>query len=477
VLLVVGLGATGEAVARRAADEAGRGDAVAVVDDDPSGGRFAERAAALEARGVAVIGAPSAEALAELVAGADLVVPSPGVPEAHPVYRLAAEAGVPVRSEIELAGAAAARRGLPLVAVTGTNGKTTVTTLIAEMLSAGGRRARAAGNIGLPLIDAVHDGDVDVVVAEVSSFQLRFTEGFRPRVAVFLNIAEDHLDWHPTFEDYVAAKARVFANQAGDDLLVFNADDEQVAAAARAAPARGVAFTVHGDRGITATGCDPPREPAPRRDRLRSGPGVAGAWRLAAGQLVRPDGALLAPVSELARNGPHDVANALAAAAAAAELGASGEAIRHVLATFPGLPHRVTPVGQSGGVTFVDDSKATNPHAALAALAGFDSVVLLAGGRNKGLDLDVLRTEAGRIRAVVAIGEAAGEVEACFAGVRPVRRAGSMAEAVRLGAELAQPGDTVLLSPACASFDWYTSYAARGDDFARQVALLLESAR
>ena len=449
MLLVVGLGATGEAVARRAAAEAGRGDAVAVVDDDPSGGRFAERAAALEALGVAVVGAPSPEALAELVAGVDLVVPSPGVPEAHPVYRLAAGAGVPVRSEIELAGAVAAGRGLPLVAVTGTNGKTTVTTLIAEMLSAGGLRARAAGNIGRPLIDAVHDEDVDVVVAEVSSFQLRFTETFRPRVAVFLNVAEDHLDWHPTFGDYVAAKARIFANQAGDDLLVFNADDGAVAAAAKTAR-RALAFSLR-----------------PRPD----------SWRLEGGHLAQPDGAPLMAVADLDRNGPHDIANALAAAAAAAELGASGDAIRHVLATFSGLPHRVTPVGQSGGVTFVDDSKATNPHAALAALAGFDSVVLLAGGRNKGLDLGVLRAEAGRIRAVVAIGEAAGEVEACFAGVRPVRRAASMAEAVRLGAELAQPGDTVLLSPACASFDWYTSYAARGDDFARQVALLLEPSR
>ena len=440
--LVVGLGVTGEAVARRLAADG----PVTVVDDNPSAARFAERAAALEALGVQVVGAPTEARLAELVTGADLVVPSPGVPESHPVYRLAEGAGVPLRSEIELAGEAAADRGLALVAVTGTNGKTTVTTLIAEMFSVGGRRAVAAGNIGRPLLDAVHD-DVDVVVAEVSSFQLRFTERFRPRVAVFLNVAEDHLDWHPTFDDYVAAKARIFANQAGDDLLVFNADDPAVAAAAKTAP-RSIGFT------------------------LRSQP---GRWRVQDNHLVRPDDVRLVAVTDLARQGPHDVANALAAAAAAAELGVPDEALRHVLTTFAGLPHRVTPVGQSRGVTFVDDSKATNPHAALAALAGFDTVVLVAGGRNKGLDLGVLRQEAGRIRAVVAIGEAAGEVEAAFAGLRPVRRADSMAEAVRAGAELARPGDTVLLSPACASFDWYTSYAARGDDFARQVRALLES--
>lgn len=443
MILVVGLGVTGEAVARQLATDG----PVTVVDDRPDSAGFAGRAAGLEALGVTVVGSPTPGQLAKLVAAADLVVPSPGVPEAHPVYGLAAEHRVPLHSEIELAAAAAARRGVPLVAVTGTNGKTTVTTMLAELLSAGGRRAVAAGNIGRPLLDAVHD-DVDVVVAEVSSFQLRFTETFRPRVALMLNVAEDHLDWHPSFPEYVAAKARIFANQQADDLLVFNADDEAVAGVAGSAPGRSVAFS------------------------LRAG--AAGAWRLHDGRLVRPDGTALMTASDLARSGPHDIANALAAAAAAADLGVGNEALTRVLASFSGLPHRVTPVGQSGGVTFVDDSKATNPHAALAALAGFDSVVLLAGGRNKGLDLGVLRGEAPRIRAVVAIGEAADEVAEVFEGVRPVRRAGSMAEAVRLGAELAEPGDTVLLSPACASFDWYSGYAARGDDFAREVAALLE---
>jgi UDP-N-acetylmuramoylalanine--D-glutamate ligase len=444
MILVVGLGVTGEAVARRLAADG----PVTVVDDRPDSADFADRAAGLEALGVTVVGRPTAGHLAKLVAAADLVVPSPGVPEAHPVYGLAAEHQVPLHSEIELAGGAAARRGLPLVAVTGTNGKTTVTTMLAELLAAGGRRAVAAGNIGRPLLDAVHD-DVDVVVAEVSSFQLRFTETFRPRVALLLNVAEDHLDWHPSFAEYVAAKARIFANQQDDDLLVFNADDEAVVDAARSAPGRSVPFSIR--------------------------PGAPGAWRLDAGRLVRPDGTPLMAASDLARTGPHDIANALAAAAAAADLGVADDALTRVLASFSGLPHRVTPVGQSGGVTFVDDSKATNPHAALAALAGFDSVVLLAGGRNKGLDLGVLRAEAARIRAVVAIGEAADEVADAFEGIRPVRRADSMAEAVRLGAELAEPGDAVLLSPACASFDWYSGYGARGDDFAREVTALLES--
>jgi UDP-N-acetylmuramoylalanine--D-glutamate ligase len=425
-LLVIGLGVTGEAVALRAIHDG----PVVVVEDRPDVPGVAERAARLEALGVEVVGAPAPAELARLVEAADLVVPSPGVPEAHPVYALAEAAGVPILSEIELAATAARDLGRTLVAVTGTNGKTTVTTLIAEILAASGMKAVAAGNIGRPLIDAVHD-PVDVVVAEVSSFQLRFTREFRPRVAVFLNAADDHLDWHPNFDAYVAAKAKIFANQAGNDLLVYNLDDPAVARAAEAAPARTAGF-----------------------------------------HLGQP---MVVPVSDLRRCAPHDVANALAASAAALDLGAPVDSVAQVLRSFAGLPHRTTPVGQTRGVTFVDDSKATNPHAALAAISGYDSVVLVAGGRNKGLDLSVLATRADRMRAVVAIGEAADEVVAAFEGLVPVAEAGSMAEAVRSAAARAEPGDTVLLSPACASFDWYPGYAARGDDFAACVAALIAS--
>ena len=432
--IVVGLGVTGEAVARRLAAP---GETIVVVEDRPGGDAYEARKAALRRRGVAVAEAPNRDDLERLVASAELVVPSPGVPESHPVYRLAAAAGVPILSEIELAATAAAQLGRLLVAVTGTNGKTTVTTLITEMLVAGGLSAIAAGNIGRPLLDAVHD-DVEVVVAEVSSFQLRFTDRFRPRVAVFLNAADDHLDWHPTFLDYVEAKARIFARQAGGDLLIYNADDRAVAAVAQGAPARTVGFSLDTD--------------------------VRDA------QLFLPgSGEPLLGVGDLPRAAPHDLANALASAAAASEIGVPAQAICQVLAGFSGLPHRTTLVGQSGGVTFVDDSKATNPHAALAAIDGYDSVVLLAGGRNKGLDLGVLASRAGRIRAVVAIGESAGEVAAAFSGVRPVRAAASMADAVKAAVDLAEPGDTVLLSPACASFDWYRSYSERGDDFAARV--------
>jgi UDP-N-acetylmuramoylalanine--D-glutamate ligase len=441
-LLVVGLGVTGEEVARR---RAGAGDEVVVTEDRPGGDDYEERRRHLADLGVEVAATPAPDELARLVEWAELVVPSPGVPEHHPVYGLAVTAGTALVSEIELAATTASELGRTMVAVTGTNGKTTVTTLIHKMLEAAGIRSLAAGNIGRPLIDAVHD-DVEVVVAEVSSFQLRFTDQFRPRVAVLLNAAPDHLDWHPDFSAYVAAKARIMANQAGEDLFVYNADDEAVAEAAMAAPARSVGFSL-----------------------TRS-----GGYRVERGQLVNRDGEAFGPVDALALRRPHDLANALAASAAACDVGASREAVAAALAAFDGLPHRVTLVGQSGGVSFVDDSKATNPHATLAALAGFESVVLLAGGRNKGLDLGVLAREAERVRAVVAIGEAAGEVAEAFDGVRHVRRAQTMTEAVALAADLARPGDTVLLSPACASFDWYPNYAARGDDFAACVRILVE---
>ncbi|HVM02184.1 MAG TPA: UDP-N-acetylmuramoyl-L-alanine--D-glutamate ligase, partial [Acidimicrobiales bacterium] len=331
--------------------------------------------------------------------------------------------------------------GTRFVAVTGTNGKTTVTTLVAAILAADGVRAVAAGNIGLPLVAAV-GGDAEVVVAELSSFQLRHTAEFRPHVAVWLNLAADHLDWHATLEDYAAAKARVWANQGGDDTAVVNADDEAVMRAAAAAPGRVVSFGL--DR---------------------------GDWSAAGGVLRGPAGAVAA-VADLPRALPHDVANALAAMAAASAAGAGPAACRAAVTAFRGLPHRVQLVGEAGGVRYYDDSKATTPAAVQAALRGFQSVVLIAGGRNKGVDLGGLAAEAARVRAVVAIGESAPEVQGAFAGAVPVTVAASMADAVAAAAAAARPGDAVLLSPGCASFDWYRDYAERGDDFAACVRAL-----
>jgi UDP-N-acetylmuramoylalanine--D-glutamate ligase len=416
--LVLGLGVTGDAVVRAAR---GCDAQVTVIEERPGGdAAYAERVTRAAASGATVVEAPEPAVLAELVRAADILVPSPGVRARHAGIVAARTAGIPVRAEIDLA--AERLGGTPLVAVTGTNGKTTVATLITAMLTASGVDAAAAGNIGVPLLDAAAEKR-DVVVAEVSSFQLAFTtEAFRPRVAVFLNLAEDHLDWHESFAEYAAAKARVFEHQMGDDVLVFNADDEHTVRLAQRAPARRMSFTVAD---------------------VESGP--------TSGQ-----------------------ANERAAAMAAREVGATPAGITTALGQFEGLPHRMELVGERAGVRYYDDSKATNPHATLNGVDGASApVVLVAGGRNKGLDLSVLRTLAPHLRVVIAIGEAAPEFAAAFAGLTPVVDAADMRTAVVRAAEHARPGDVVILSPACSSFDWYESYRARGDAFAAEVARLI----
>ena len=439
---VVGFGVTGRAVATYLRS---RGDAVVVLDDRPGPQQVADA----EAAGVTLERTPGDQAaLTAKVAGATMVVPSPGVPVSHPVYAAAARAGVPVISEIELASEVASDRpGTRLVAITGTNGKTTVTTLVTAILNEAGLPAVAAGNIGLPLIEAVQGGH-EVVVAEVSSFQLWFTDRFRPSVSCWLNLAPDHLDWHPDLDHYAAAKARIWANQGPGDRAVFNLDDDAVSARAGAIPA-----------GV---------------ERITWSTRRAASFGLVDGKLVGPGGAAFMAVGELPRSLPHDVSNSLAAAAVAVAAGAPPEACRAALARTGPLPHRVSLVAENGGVGWYDDSKATTPASVLAAVAGFDSVVLIAGGRNKGLDLGVLARAVPPIRAAVGIGEAAGEVAAALGGLVPVSTADSMEAAVASAAAQAGPGDTVLLSPGCASFDWYRSYAERGDHFAATVRHLLE---
>ncbi|GMU77648.1 MAG: UDP-N-acetylmuramoylalanine--D-glutamate ligase [Acidimicrobiia bacterium] len=453
-IVVLGLGMTGDAVLRWAH---ARGDAVLVLDDrveavDPG------RLAVARGLGVEVAPAPVGPEADALLGGVDLVVPSPGVPESHPVLRAAARAGVVCRSEVDLAAEMLEARGRRLVAVTGTNGKTTVTELTVAMCEASGVAAVAAGNIGAPLLDEAARRRDALVVAEVSSFQLAHTTpAFRPDAAVILNVAEDHLDWHRTFAGYAAAKARVFAGQHTGDLLVYNADDPVVAALAGDARGRTVAFTLVDDA-----------------------PAGARVVHDATGRmLVAADGRPLVAVADLGAPAPHDLANALAAACLALDVGATPDGIARALRDFARGAHRVQTVAEIDGVRYVDDSKATNVHAALAAIRGFERVVLVAGGRNKGLDLSPLRTAAHHLVGVVAIGDAADEVADAFAGAVPVVRASSMAEAVRAARDQARAagGGVVLLSPACASFDWYSSYAERGDDFAREVGRLAEVRR
>ncbi len=432
-VLVYGLGVSGLATAARLLSE---GADVVVADDDTGDGPR-QHAAAL---GVELLAAPDRGALAAVAGTVDEIVVSPGVPACHPVFSL--DGTVPVLGEVELAWR---RARCPIVAVTGTNGKTTVTTLVQAMLAASGRGAVAAGNIGLPLLEAVA-GDAEVIVAEVSSFQLALTTSFRPAVGAWLNFSADHLDWHATVDDYRGAKARLWANAGPGDVAVVNLEDPVVLEESAVPRARGVTtvgFGLHG-----------------------------GDYTLRAGEIVGPDGAGVARVDELARSMPHDLVDALCATATAVAAGASLQGCRDALVAFRGLPHRVELVGEANGVRFYDDSKATTPGAVLAAVAGCAPAVLIAGGRNKGLDLSVLATVATRLHGVVAIGEAAEEVAGVFAGAVPVARAPSMTSAVEAAAAMARAGDSVVLSPACASFDWYRSYAERGDDFARCVRIL-----
>ena len=433
--LVYGLALAGEATARALA---ARGWDVVVADDRPAPDA-AERAAGL---GADLHVAPDAATLARLVAGVDLVVPSPGVPEHHLLFAATGAAGVPVRTEIDLAYEwEQARPGgpRPMLAVTGTDGKTTTTLLAVAMVEASGRRAVAAGNTDVPLVSAL-DLDVDVFVVECTSFRLAFVDCFRPRVATWLNFAPDHLDWHSSLDTYAAAKARIWEHQGPDDVAIGYADDPVVTAWLAKAPGRQLTF-------------------APAR----------ADYRVDRGRLVGPQ-VVLAEVADLRRRLPHDITNALAAAATVLEGEVATPAgIASALATFEGVPHRISLVAQSGGMSFYDDSKATTPHAVLTAIRAFDRVVLVAGGRNKGLDLRAMAGEPGRMRAVVAIGEAAPEVVDAFAPVCTAVTATSMDDAVARATALAEPGDVVLLSPGCASFDWYGGYAERGDDFARAV--------
>ena len=440
--LVVGFARTGRAVAARLRR---LGSTVTVVDDRAiEGGQ-----AVAGALGVALHEAPPPEKTKRLAEDASLVVVSPGVPPAHPAVQAApAERLI---SEIELAYRLS---DVPIVAITGTNGKTTVTSLAAEMLRASGVNAVAAGNIGTPLVEVVPGPGEDrgsppsrrpaLVVAEVSSFQLALSRWFRPTVGTWLNLAEDHLDWHAGMEEYAAAKARIWANQLASDVEVANASDVVVLSWAQRGAGRLVTF------------------------------GEGGDYREVGGRLLSPGGETIVAVEELRRSMPHDRINVLAAAATALEAGATLDGCAAAARTFEVAPHRVELVATAGGVRYYDDSKATTPSAVGAALEAFGPVLLVAGGRNKGLDLRAIREHAAAlpaltVRAVVAIGEAAGEVAAAFEGFAPVVAASSMAEAVELAARLAVPGDSVLLSPGCASFDWYSSYAERGEDFARHV--------
>jgi UDP-N-acetylmuramoylalanine--D-glutamate ligase len=422
--LLVGLGITNRAVAGALVR---RGNHPVGVDDHPDD-------SLREAANCLGIELATASELPALLAEADVVLPTPGLAETHPIFAAAHSAGIPIVSEFDLAAVWDSR---PVLAITGTNGKTTSVELAVAALRAAGRVAASAGNTDVPLVTAIDDPQVEVFVVEASSFRLSHACRFRPQVGTWLNFAPDHLDVHRDLATYEAAKAQVFNLLAEDGVAVANANDPIVMS------------HVPRDRRATTFGTD-------------------GDWRVEGTQLVGPDG-VFGTTQQLWRSLPHDIEDTLAVAASVQAFGVDPAYVVEAAEQFTPLAHRVSPVGCLDGQWYYDDSKATTPHATLSALRGFDRVVLIAGGRNKGIDLSTLAGASDRTVAVVAIGESADDIEKVFAGHCPVARASDMDEAVQAARRYSAGAVPVLLSPACASFDWYRNYGERGDDFARAV--------
>ena len=436
--LIVGLGATGVAVARylRA-----RGERVRVIDSRAEPPGLRELRAAVPDADV------SLETLDERwLEGASRVLLSPGLAYDLPLAVEARRRGLAVIGDIELFALAVRA---PVIAVTGSNGKSTVTTLASKILESQRLRAPAGGNLGPPALDLLNAPEADAYVLEISSFQMETTDSLAPLAATVLNVSADHLDRHGTLELYAELKEKLLK---AAELAVVNADDSLVAAMG-ARHARVVPFSV--------------------RNELKHGYSVV--VRNGERWLARDCKPLLKS-ADLKIRGTHNEANALAALALTAELTTDMDAALAALRTFPGLPHRCQHVAERKGVTFVDDSKGTNVGATLAALNGLDGpLVLIAGGLSKGQDLSPLAAGArGKLRAAVLIGTAGGELDRVLAPICATVRATSMDDAVARAAELAQRGDTVLLSPACASQDMFRDYRERGDLFARAAQGLPE---
>jgi UDP-N-acetylmuramoylalanine--D-glutamate ligase len=449
---VVGLARSGVAAARLLAREGAR----LTVTDRRRAEELASPLAALD--GIAARRALGGHERADFE-GADLVVVSPGVPLAIPEIALARARGVPVWGEIELA--ARFLPGTPVVAITGTNGKST-TTALAGALFARDRNTFTGGNLGTPLAEHVLSGaPAEVVVLELSSFQIEGLLRLRPKVAAILNVTPDHLDRYPDVEAYAAAKARLFGFQEPGDLAVANARDDR--AMAMAAASRGDRFTF---------GFGPPAPAAIRDPGGEPGPGGAEAVLTPARGAGAPERYL---VRSRALRGRHNRENAMAAALCARLLGVPGPEVQAGLDAFPGLPHRLELVAERGGVEWVNDSKATNVDSTLVGLSAFPPgpprLVLIMGGRGKGAPYAPLRPLfADRVKALLTIGEDAPRVEAELGDLCPTEACRTLPEAVQRAARLARQGDVVLLSPACASYDQFRNYEERGDAFRRLAA-------
>lgn len=435
--LVVGAGKTGQSVATFLTSYDGRV-------------RLVERTAEALARATLPSGVEArvGDSAEDLLDGIDVVIPSPGVPRSHVLLRRAVGRGLPVLSEIELASRVLT---CPILAVTGTNGKSTTTVLLGEILKAAGRRVFVGGNLGTPLIDAcLAEHEFETAVVEVSSFQLEWVYTFRPQIAVLLNLTPDHLDRYSSLGEYQRAKAALLNAQQPGDVAVLNRDDAWVWQQRRRTRGAAISFgrepvefgTFLDGNSIIYWG----PEPLPRRF----------------------------PLDAVLLHGAHNQENMMAAVTAAALWGVPDAAIQSALDHTSGLPHRLQLVRERGGVRFFDDSKGTNVGAMQKSLASFaDRIILLAGGYDKGGDFTVLQPLLrGRVKHVVLFGAAGATIEAQLDASVPLSRVPDLAAAVHAAAEQARSGDTVLLSPGCASFDEFTDYTARGRRFRELVEAL-----
>lgn len=441
-VLVVGLGRTGEAVCTFLT---GRGARVTVSEKGPASG-IEERIRAWEEKGVRV---ETGEHHGESFFKADLIITSPGVPRL-PLFAEAAGRGIPVISEVELAYHYL--KGT-LVGITGSNGKSTTTTLIHSLLEESGRPSHLAGNIGIPLISfAEESGPDDIFVVELSSFQLEHIDSFKVDTAVFLNLSPDHLDWHKTMADYIAAKARLVSGLAADGKALLNRDDPTVWATRSTTPARVLPFS-------------------------RSAKPSPGCY-LEEGWIVLDDGNphRVMPVEDIPLRGPHNQENVMASLLAGRTFGLSPEQMADSVRRFKALEHRLEEVADFSGIAFFNDSKATNVDSALRAIESFDRpLILILGGRDKAGDFTKLREAVKkRVKTILLIGEARDKIARELQGSAPMFNVETMGEAVRLGFRKALDGSIVLLAPACTSWDMYKNFEERGRHFKSEVRALRE---
>ncbi|MBD3918012.1 UDP-N-acetylmuramoyl-L-alanine--D-glutamate ligase [Paenibacillus sp. PR3] len=450
-----------------------------VVVNDKKERELSPEAAELEALGIPVICGYHPEDF--VTADTVLLVKNPGIPyTASPVQQAEAH-GVEIVTEVEVAYLLSPA---PMIGITGSNGKTTTTTWLGDLLEAAGSYPIVAGNIGTPLCEAAQQATPEnTIVAELSSFQLKGTTAFRPRVALLLNVAETHLDYHGGMEDYVASKSKLFANQTEEDTAILNWDDPICRAIASQVQSQVLPFSLV-ERLEHGMYIEPPYQ---AETEFTGGDAPAVSADDVARTIIYRDrnGTVteIIPVAELGIPGKHNAANAMAAIAAAITVGAPIESLREPLRTFHGVEHRLELVCERNGVTFYNNSKATNPVATITGLKSFplDKVVLIAGGLDRGSDYMELKPWFGGLKALVALGETRGKLAhvaelaglAAVETVEPVEDAdATLQEAVRRAAALAESGDVVLLSPACASWDMFKSYEQRGRIFKQSAHTL-----